>query len=386
MIGARSSELSGFRAGVLPRFLVLSLALAFVPVPVAGQYEDREVELERIRGRIAELQASLSRLRTRERSLRTLYEETSVQLELQEQKVAEARAARELAQARVEEVDRRIRELEEELERVRDDLHDRLVTLYRLGRAGYLRLLVAIDERSDVLEAMRQVRYLARRDDVLLNRYADAKARLALREEEAREERARVSAWFHQEESRRRRLAELETEQQGQLARLERERTSLASETSELAEKERKLANFLSLLYGRNTAKVSGTPIQDFRGVLEWPVEGRVKIGFGPRRHPRYETRIPHNGLELGTRPGDPVKAVYPGEVLYAAPFKGYGMTVIVHHPGKVFSLYAGLAGARVKVGDMLSLGQIVGLADDSLYFEIRDRNRPRDPTLWLRN
>jgi septal ring factor EnvC (AmiA/AmiB activator) len=33
----------------------------------------------------------------------------------------------------------------------------------------------------------------------------------------------------------------------------------------------------------------------------------------------------------------------------------------------------------------VLSLGQVVGAAADSLYFEIRIDNKPEDPRLWMR-
>ena len=299
--------------------------------------------------------------------------------------MAEAEAARQLAEARVATAEERVAELEADLERVREDLNDRLVTLYRLGRAGYLRLMLSIDRGADVLQAMRQIRFLARRDGALLDRYVDAKARLDLEQEELEAERTRVLAWVGQEQERRARLAELEEEQARQLAGLRRERQSLQTETSELEARERKLSRFLSLLYGRSGDSVAGAPMQDFRGVLEWPVRGSVEKGFGPRRDPRYRTLVPHNGLELGTRPGEPVRSVYAGEVLFAAPFKGYGPTVIVHHPRRVFSLYAGLADTGVSVGDVVSLGQVVGSAAEALYFEIRVENRPEDPLLWLR-
>ena len=47
----------------------------------------------------------------------------------------------------------------------------------------------------------------------------------------------------------------------------------------------------------------------------------RVTAGFGPRLDPRYGTRVPHHGIDLETSPGADVVAVYPGRVVYAAPF-----------------------------------------------------------------
>ena len=118
----------------------------------------------------------------------------------------------------------------------------------------------------------------------------------------------------------------------------------------------------------------------EFRGVLDWPVSGRVVQGFGMRLDPQYKTRVPHNGLDLNTRAQTTVQAIFPGKILFAAPFQGYGLTVVIHHPGRVFTLYAGLEGLRVRQGDMVSLGQALGPSTGKLYFEIREENQPVDP------
>ena len=57
----------------------------------------------------------------------------------------------------------------------------------------------------------------------------------------------------------------------------------------------------------------------------------------------------------------------------------------MVHHSGRVFTLYAGLDKLRIGQGDMLSLGQVIGLSAETVYFEIRHENRPVDPLQWLR-
>ena len=82
---------------------------------------------------------------------------------------------------------------------------------------------------------------------------------------------------------------------------------------------------------------------------------------------------------------GEAVQAVYPGSVAFAAPFEGYGPTVVLQHAGGVFTLYAGLGRLQVAKGDVVALRQALGEAADRLYFEIRVDNRPEDPLAWTR-
>ncbi|HEV8628936.1 MAG TPA: peptidoglycan DD-metalloendopeptidase family protein [Thermoanaerobaculia bacterium] len=347
--------------------------------------DPRVVELERLRGEIAQLQTRLSHVQKRALSLAGELEQTSLQLQLQQRRVDEAHTARTLSADRTAAIAGEVGLLERRLGDVRADLRGRLGALYRLGRGGYLRLVVGLAPGAEVLPAMRQLRYLARRDGELVRQFHDTRRRLTVEQQALGRERHRLEEWVRQEEERRAGLASVRARQASLLARAERERQSLESRSGALAEQAEKLSNLLAFLYGRSDAAPTGAPIQGFKGVLDWPVAGRVAVPFGPRLDPRYGTRVPHHGVDLATNPGDEVRTVFPGTVAFAAPFAGYGQTVIVQHPGRGFTLYAGLAQVQASSGDVLSLSQVVGVAGDSLYFEIRIDNRPEDPVLWLR-
>lgn len=352
----------------------------------AGQpTSSREAELETIRDQIMVLQARLNRVRQEATGLRGDLEQTEVALELQRSRLAEAQAARRLAEDSLAEVGGEIANLETRLEDLRASLRQRLIDLYRLGQEGYLRLFLSIQSQDDLLPGIRQVRFLVKRDGGLLAAYEKAHAELAYKRQELAGHDQEVQEWLEAESSRAEQLERLQRRQSRILAELEREDRSLSLQTAELVDKERKLANLLDFLYGRAGAQLSGTPVQGFQGVLDWPVRGEVVQGFGTRLDPRYKTRVPHNGVDLETAARSEVRAVFPGKVLFAAPFQGYGLTVVVHHPGRVFTLYAGLQDLRIRQDQMVSLGQVLGLSTEKLYFEIREENQPVDPMQWLR-
>ncbi|HET9767005.1 MAG TPA: peptidoglycan DD-metalloendopeptidase family protein [Thermoanaerobaculia bacterium] len=367
------------------RCCLLLLLTAALPL-AAAEPDPRVADLERLRGEIAKLQSRLARAQERSQSLAGELDKTSLQLQLQERRVEEAHTARTLAQDRTATVAAEVGSLEARLVRVRSDLRGRLSGLYRLGRAGYLRLLLALAPGQEVFPAMRQLRYLARRDGELLATFHETRAKLTVEQGTLATERERLEGWVRQEEQRRAALATTRAHQADLLARAERERKSLETKSGALAEQAQKLSNLVAFLYGRTAnSGPTGQSIAGFRGVLDWPAAGRVTAPFGPRLDPRYGTRVPHHGVDIATPSGSEVHAVFPGKVAYAAPFQGYGQTVIVQHAGRAFTLYAGLTETRAAAGGVVSLGQVVGVAGDSLYFEIRIDNRPEDPRLWLR-
>jgi septal ring factor EnvC (AmiA/AmiB activator) len=345
----------------------------------------REQALAAVRAEIARLQARLEREKQRRTSLEDELAAAGLELELQEARLSEAATARDLAVRRAVESEREVARLESDLETVRRELGGRLAALYRLGRQGYFRLLLALEPRKPLLPSLRLMRYLARRDRQTFDHYREARAHLARERDRLVAEREEREQWTSRAAARRGELFEIRRRKAVLLARMELEGRALQAQASELEERERRLSELLDMLYGRNPAELSGSPIQRFKGLLDWPVEGKVTAGFGLRLDPRYHTRVPHNGLDVETAPGAEVRAVFPGKVVYAAPFQGYGNTVVVHHPGRVFTLYAGLSELRKGTGDMVSLGDVVGLATSSLYLEIRVENRPDDPLSWLR-
>jgi septal ring factor EnvC (AmiA/AmiB activator) len=382
--GAPRSRRNAWITALFPYLILSSFSAA--AQPVSPQPPSREQELQALRAEIARIEARLGAARERRSGLAGELGRTDLELELQARRIAEAQAARDLAAEQVTAGEAEVARLEEQLAATRRDLRRRLVGLYRLGRQGYLRLLLSLRPAAEVVPAVRWVRYLARRDRAAIDRHTAARERL---EEERRTllaRRAELDRWIDQERGRRRELIALRRRQASLLAAAEREGGVLSARAGELEHKVSRLAEFLDLLYGRNPEVLAGRPLQRYKGVLDWPVRGALIAGFGPRLDPRYRTRVPHNGLSLATPPGADVRAVFPGKVLYAAPFEGYGTTVVVHHPGRVFTLYAGLGELRVGQGAMLSLGDVVGLASSKFYFEIRVENRPENPLTWLRS
>jgi hypothetical protein len=110
------------------------------------------------------------------------------------------------------------------------------------------------------------------------------------------------------------------------------------------------------------------------------PVEGYpMTSGFGNRIHPIFgDTRF-HNGIDLGTPIGTPIRASASGSVSYADWDGGYGKAIVIQHVGGYETLYAHLDQFQVKVGDRVRNGQIIGLSGSTgyvtgphLHFEIR--------------
>ena len=135
---------------------------------------------------------------------------------------------------------------------------------------------------------------------------------------------------------------------------------------------------------------------------LIWPQQrGTISLPFGPCSYPfeppGFGYRHFHTGIDIAFTQGTPILAADDGTVVAAAAsvldgqLVGYGNYVIVAHRNNFFSLYGHLLGYKVKVGDSVHQGQVIGFEGTTgnstgphLHFEYRYNGQPTNPIPYL--
>lgn len=132
-------------------------------------------------------------------------------------------------------------------------------------------------------------------------------------------------------------------------------------------------------------SKLDGLP-------LGRPHHGRVTSSYGYRRNPfTNRGREMHSGVDLKGRTGDPVKATAKGKVTFAGWKGAYGYVVMVKHKNGYETRYAHLTRTRVKKGQAVEAGDIVGLLGSTgrstgphLHYEVLLHNRKLNPSKYF--
>ena len=116
-----------------------------------------------------------------------------------------------------------------------------------------------------------------------------------------------------------------------------------------------------------------------------WPVDSELSSGFGLR----FMGLRPdlHSGIDMDVGAGTPVHAMASGSVRFAGVMRGFGNVVWIDHAAGLLSIYAHLSEVRVRQGDTVGTGQVIGLSGSSgnataphLHFEVWRFGRPVDP------
>lgn len=134
--------------------------------------------------------------------------------------------------------------------------------------------------------------------------------------------------------------------------------------------------------------------VEDYSGLgtgrFIWPVPHFYKVSsqFGPRG------RKHHDGIDIPAPQGTPIVAVDPGVVIYSDNgIRGYGNMIVIAHGDDIFTVYAHNKKNKVDKGERVDKGQTIALIGNTgrstgphLHFEIRVKNKVRNPAQYLSN
>lgn len=289
--------------------------------------------------------------------------------------------------------------LEDELVIRKGTLKERVKDIYKKGKVHTFEVLFTSKSFSELTSRMKYLTMIAEQDKKLYDKVKQTQKALEYSIDDIQRSREQLDIVRNEAENEK---ATLTVEK-------ESKRTFLNQLSSE-SEKQKKLEDELkkseeSLQYLVNKLRVANKQIEKKRDVKEgthyfdvsrkkvqWPATGKVISKFGTVRHPKYQTKTLNNGIDISVKIGDPVYAVYDGDVIYADKFLGYGNVIMIDHGNGYFTLYAHLSQMDVIINQPVAMGEIIGKCGDTgsldgpmLHFEIRKDGKPLNPLDYLK-
>ncbi len=181
------------------------------------------------------------------------------------------------------------------------------------------------------------------------------------------------------------------------LKQLDQKLNAQSTRISALREEERALQAVFKSLQEQQEKKekqvisMPGKTHQKFaslKGSLPWPIKGKVTARYGSTRN---LGKLTWQGIMIDAPSGKEVKASAAGQVVFSGWLRGFGLLIIVDHGDKYMSLYGNNQSLLKEVGDNVEAGELIALSGDKgirqyagLYFEIRHKGSPTNPSKWL--
>ncbi len=361
-------------------------------------------ELHRESAKVQErLKASQSQLEDMARKERALVEEmdgAERSLDHSRRQVRAARASLDALEQKMAGIETQYTALEKEIRISEAYAAQRVIALYKLNWVGRVHLLATAPSFFDFVYRKNALEAILSQDDAELEKLRSNQNTLeALLEQlnTGRAEKKSLEAALNQ------RIADLSAEQARRTALLEKMRKKKELENYALAalqQAAQELDTTLQTL--KPAAKESRPPApvaimetnQSFeasKGLLSWPVRGKIISFFGPDQDAISHVEIFRSGIDIQTERGEPIRAVSNGYAIFASWLKGFGNMIVIDHGNHYYTVYAHLEEVFKVKGDRIEKGEVIATVGDSgsltgpaLHFEVRHHDKPLDPLMWI--
>ncbi len=303
--------------------------------------------------------------------------------------------------------------VKEEAEQKKRVIESRLVSLYKGGELGALRMFFSSESFPHMAENIRYMSAVLDNDKRLFKEYNEKILQLTELKKRLEQETARKKTLKSGIALKKKEIEGEKSRKADYLNRVRQDRSSYEASLKELQANAARLQAMINRLEEISRKKLLARrqkpaqknlkavpdlpPVPDRgfasqKGRMPLPVRGEIIEGFGKHKHPEFNSYTYSKGLSIAASSGSEIRSIYEGNVIFADYFKGFGNMVIVDHGGGYFTLYAHASRIMKKVGAEVGKNEVIASVGDTdsnrgpfLYFEIRHQGKPVDPAEWVR-
>jgi septal ring factor EnvC (AmiA/AmiB activator) len=359
-------------------------------------------QADTIKERLSASKKELTSISRKEQGIIDEFNATEQVLNRVRRQVREAEATLADLQLRIDDIEQRYKEMEKQIRDQQAYAAKRLVAIYKLDWVGRIHLLATADSFCDFIHRKSSLERILGQDEILLEQLNLDQTHLEALLEQLNARKAEKRSL---ELALKQRLLQLSAEQEkrgGLLAQIRGEKDLQAAALKSLKEAAHQLDATLqdlqppaesqpALAFGIGASDGDNRQFDSYKGLLSWPVRGKILSFFGPYRDEKYDIMNFQSGIEIQAERGEPIRAVAEGHTIFSNWFKGFGNMIIVDHGHHYYTVYAHLEEVFKVKGDRVEKGEVIATVGDSdsligpaLHFEVRHHGKPVDPLQWI--
>jgi len=362
-----------------------------------GDFESYENEAERIHRKIKKEKAEVLVATRKETSIVNSLNDIDLAIDKARKNVSSLKDDLSAIEEETVKIQTTLKDLKKRIETSEEYASERLVALYKLNWLGRIYVLASAQSMYDLFQRKKAMEQILAYDENIWHGLLDSKTRLQKllnRLETQKTEKLSVQTALRKQISMRSR----ERSKRSKLLDDIRQKRSLNLAALEsLKEAAADLDQAIKSLNSKSGATGTGRDISpksfsSLKGLLNMPVKGKIVAFFGPHKNKKFKTVNFQSGIEIKADVGEPIRAVYDGQILYASWFKGYGNMIIIDHKNNYYTVYAHAQDLFASKGDAVEKGEVVATVGDSgsmigpsLHFEVRHHGKPLDPLEWIK-
>lgn len=279
------------------------------------------------------------------------------------------------------------------LSRENDYLAQQVYTAFTLGREEKVKLLFSQQDPQRLQRTLVYYQYFSNARVDLINDVQDSIDKIIETEQLIQQARQALEQNQLAQSLQKKQLDQDRGKRKSIIGSLDKQLKKQGGNLSRLEDEAAQLQHLINsiqeILADAPEGEISRRAFPELKGKLAWPVKGKLRRLFG-RNKPLSNLRW--QGVILEAPNGSRVQAISHGRVAFADWLRGLGNLIIIDHGNSYLSLYGHneslfkSAGEWVETGEVISsIGSSGGQHKPGLYFEIRKRGKPQNPTGWCK-
>lgn len=374
------------------RILILALCCGIGVFALANDNPPPEQRLRAVGKALAKLEKAMAATRAR-------YGKRHAALERHEQRIGEISENLEkldqllaIRQRSLEEL-RLSRDLQQQkLHAQQDELGRQIRSAYLVGRQDYLKILLNQEDPGSLGRVLTYYDYFNRAYSQRITAIRQSLERLRVLEQDIERETQEIRALQIQFTSQKQVLEQQVAGRREVLRELSRQWEDQQIRIAMLEEDKARLGELVQTMdHAFAEIPLPREPDRPFhrrKGHLPYPLQGEILNRYGAKRG---LGALRWRGILIAANPGDPVRAVADGQVVFAGWLRNFGHLLIVEHDHQYMTLYGHNQRLLKTTGDPARQGETIAFAGNSggqdqpaLYFELRRQGKPLNPNPWL--
>jgi septal ring factor EnvC (AmiA/AmiB activator) len=375
---------------ILRALLVFSILLLFNPsITEAADALDK---LSEIRSKIQSRLQKVKEAKIKETSIQSKIKDLNKNINKKESQLNNYNKLMAQTKPKIRAITTEINRLTGNLDRRQHLLNERIKAIHKRQRGGNALMLTSAADYQDLMVKSKYMSLLAHYEKRVIKDYSKDLSEINVKKQELENLNRKLSDSRKNTMKKKEEMRSERIKKGKLLAIVKKKRSEQEKKINELKTSSNELLSMVSRFKKRSIPQsITGKGFRASKGKLPWPADGSVVIPYGNYKDPDLQATVFKNGIEIKLTPGINPKAVAGGRVVYANTFKGYGNLLIIDHGNGFHSLYGNLEEISFKSGELLIGGMDVGKAGISktlkypaLYFEIRYKGKPQEPTQWF--
>ena len=381
----------------MKKVLILSLffVIVFSIFAYSGEFisdlDKEKRKLETLKAEIKKIEKELKRIKRTRSGLEEYLKRLEYGLNSIESNINRINTKIYFIRKKIKSIETKISYTNKEIEKLSDLLSDYLYLLYRNGKDKVLlKLLLTSSDFGKFMMKERSIAIITKEAAYLIKALKDKAYQLQKEKSELEKEKETLYVVLEQKELERQKYKLMIQAKRQTIKKLAQDEAYFLKTKKELEESSRKVQSIIESL-NKKTKEKRYAHLKKKKGILSWPVKGKVVSLFGKKVHPEFKTVYFSSGIDILAKEGEKVRAAADGEVIYVGSMRGLGKLVIIYHGGNIATIYGYLKDVLVKDHDVVRRGTVIGTVglspktgDPTLHFEVRVDTAPVDPLQWL--